>query len=592
MRLDSESASVVVASAIARGCSVKEAFGSLQSKFVEQLQSDGSSYVDVFSGLNSPVEGQGSVVRCRGMIQEVQSELTVMKGSLEKFFSPDSDVGGIYVETAVVKVVPVPGNQWMYATKECIGRVGGFDESESQGAACRSLVRQHVGDSCVVTIPSPSSHASSKGTRSQPFHMNDVWDFYGFLEPMEPIGEASALPSGFDDFFPREATTSNPRIRSPETDGSVQCLLAFASVPISSGDGLGSWLHREMYVPLHPSAREPLTSITVEWFEAQRSFALQWMRSQMCYGNELLAEYLLLHLCSQVLDHPTSTPIGDAPLLVRYDATQCFNLYEEWLSVIQHVALISAVGLNRSLIDATVSDQVGRKRSCRRDETLALCPRHDVEQDCVLPGLLPIANGTNLVVDLRLLGNDALWSDHKSSIYNSLFSIVHQCCVPIHFPYHKVELPVSVATLVLCPLDATVPDMLDFPLSVNCVPSKEEPESHPDIEAAFPSVSNYTVDDLRRFLCAVRRRASANFQQREDHFSPLVQEHLELLLLTLAGELHGWNNQHSLIHNNTLSVITSLVGIHAASRGQSGITITDIDYVAALERRRHRSCRA
>lgn len=820
--------------------SVKQSLG--QNRGGDKLVCKGSSsstefFPNVFSisATNGSEELQrwareGRLVRCCGMIQDVQSDLTVMSGTPESFLSdlPDSGSGAAcsgvegkkkeslrlegsrrdtccHVETAVLRVIPVPGNTWFYEDKFRVPQEEkgersssgkemqqSFQIEEEKGAAVGQESRQEYSRkvhftstnddpvlnrtmelamnlpqpifhpklcaSCMVTVLAPryqnrgiekeslacegkvNDNSSSFDEADDafvldvsPFQINDVYEFYGYLEVDEEDPkkwETKTSGCGHDGNVKRkkkwedekkreknasdedhEWSESSERgekvgIRSfSENDGDfsvawhptksyrqagahVTHLLSVAATLISSANTFGlplriveekegkenvsgdasfsshsSHASSESYPrkQSHPTTENDsenqcdcstlTSSPSSEWFEEGRASSIRFLSRHICHGDALVAEYLLLHLCSHVLAHASATPLGDVPLLIRYPSSLLSgktgkkeNINEEeleereqedgatvlrcWVEALRFLVPVAVVAIDKDALQLAAGSsrppvQSGKKRTDAERTTLKvekcaarqLAPQYESSGSYLCAGSLQLANGTNLVVDCTglLSGGNASASsssggllEEKSCIYDILFSLVHQCRLPIDYPYYRVELPVSLSVLAIASEREALPEMLAFPLSIllhvdptvcssdtSIVEAGEKAEEDNFCEkTACPSPQNFGPADVRSYIAAVRRQTTINFSLRKQYFTPAVMEALADSFSQLGKEFDSWNNHQSLIHNNIFSVATSLVGVEVASRGRIGATQQDIHYFVGLERKRMDSLRS
>lgn len=390
-----------------------------------------------------------------------------------------------------------------------------------------------------------------------------------------------------------------------------------------------------------------------EWFEDCRSRSIHFLSQHVCHGDILVAEYLLLHLCSQVLAHPSATPLGDVPLLIRYPPSllsqkkkkiqkmseikedqgrkyeEEMSLVECWKKALHRMVPVAVVTIDKgALQQAAGSSQsppphAGKKRTGKDRSTLglkrylprALAPQYESSGSYLFAGSLQLANGTNLLIDCKdilcrnspssSLESDTL-ENENSSLFGTLFALVHQCRLPIDYPYCRVELPVSLSFLALAPEGEALPDMLAFPISIllhdhSSFESTSSPDDSLRAEGCevedqqnemYQNDAYFSVTGIRSYLAFVRRQATINFSLRKQYLTSTVMEMITECFTKLGEEFDEWNNHSSLIHNNIFSALTSLMGVEAASRGSHGISPKDIDHIVALERKRISSFRS
>lgn len=658
-RFDRTFSSLFFAAAIQKGQGVADALSSLRKELLSHLRDSSllphcelqavvggeapapsEEIFEVFSdavegGGSAPSRAVGSLVRCRGMIQDIQSEITVMSGTSANFFASseldEKDAGAetSYVDTAVLRVIPVPGNYWFYdaavktnvaGSAPCRVRAVKTDKEEGGSPALDSSSEKdeernaemnfplsctqcQLASSCFVALVNPPSSSSSPEEGQQSFHINDVCDFYGYLEAEPEASETTqsgkatandcvALDDGAEG---EEAWGWHPVDSYRKAGEKIYRLLAIAAVPIST-----AVMYGDDCVYMEPGASEGLqcdaaldsSRVPVPWFEEQRGHAIRYLSQSVCYGDDLVAEYLLLHLCSGVRAHTSSSPLGDVPLLLRVPPASLAG--SQCAAALNTVVPIAAVCVDSRILYSVAiahnSSAVGRKRSATsiRSDVRPLTPQYDERLSYLKSGTLQFANGTNIIFDYTDFCNasggtgKSQLEDDKSPLHQALFSLVHECRLPIEYPFHRVELAVGVTTLTLAAVGEPVVDAFLFPLELTLLNS---PRKNQKREDGIPDC--YGAADVRRYVMAVRRQATLNFHaEGAARFSSEVQSAISSALVQLSEELEGWNNRSSLIHNNIFSVMTSLIGVEAATRGRRIISVSDVLHVVDLEKAR------
>ncbi|KAL7701846.1 Mini-chromosome maintenance replisome factor [Lotmaria passim] len=401
---------------------------------------------------------------------------------------------------------------------------------------------------CIVTVllPAASSASSSSGggaeagQRRSPFRVNDVIDFYGF----QHFPDDQLAVDEDDDFLRFSAWNATELSR-----GLVSRLLCLAYSPVAS-------VHLPCSVPT--ADLDGAASIAIV---EQRTTALRYLCEHVTGGDELAAEYVLLHLCARVSAHSDALPVGDLPLLI----TSPQLCAAEWSKELRRVAPVAEVLLNSEALSVSPSQP--------------LTPRYNNELNFLQSGVLQVANGSHVTVDCTALGTqDGSW-------YEGVFALVHKQLLLLDYPYQTLELPVDVSVLALhaAPDLSELHPVFNFALCLRWEPTVAAPASatrHSGEDDAAQTTSA-AATAVRAYLTLVRRLPT-----RPAEVDDSVASQASAALLEMTRDIPGWNNRDPLLHNNSFSMATALMRAHAASCGRSGFTTEDIAEVRRLERAR------
>lgn len=550
-----------------------------------------SAAVDVFPATRL-AGALGKLCRCRGMIQEVQPELHLFCASRQHFFTHGSHSDAtpreeeedvVYMDAVSLYVIPVPGNTHFYDTdapqrasgaahatcsptlRKRVERDAPALAPTPEGASVLSEERLHKpprramdgSTGCTaaadavpgasratgpsLNLPHTAAHqdlhaacvitvllGTENGARRNPFRVNDVVDFYGyqhFPQDQLEVGES-------DDLARFSAWNATELSR-----GLVSRLRCLSYAPLST---------------LPVRHRIGGSALATAGIAESRAAAVAHLRRTVTGDDALVAEYLLLHLCSRVHSHSASTPVGDLPL--RISGTGVCPA--AWSSQLRDVVPVAEVLLSGEVL--------------RQSPQVRLTPAYHNELNYLQTGLLQVANGTHLTVDCAsLIPLDDAW-------YEGLFAVVHKQQLPLEYPYHTLELPVDVAVLALDSSSTTdaVHPLFQFALHVRWAGAA------PAAEATAEEDGTRTAAAVREYLDAVRC-LEATVPEDES-----ISEVASRALVAMAAEMPGWNNRDPLLHNNTFSAATALMRAHAASHGRSCFAAEDVAAVYDLERAR------
>ncbi|KEG12228.1 E2F target protein 1 [Trypanosoma grayi] len=525
----------------------------------------------------------GKLCRCRGMIQEVEPNITLYRASCADFFGTVSGDDAAMLEATLFYVIPVPGNAHFYDAQHegaaddertafseqmalrhaSMGRKRRYrpdddqqqqqqqsQHDENEGGVTERGTRQRREDAVVpqsrddpqpvlgvplhqqLNLPHPPvsaalhtacivtviQHSNADKERLQ---LNDVVDFFGFLD--DPPASLSTHDTGeFDElegFGAWHAEELPSGLLSRMT-----CM---------------SWRH------VYSAPERPLLPV---FFESRRPLVVQYMTHTICEGDALLAEYILLHLCSRVVTHESATPIGDVPLRVE---GQDLNP-GAWSAYLRDVVPVGEV-----LLDGTQL----------LDTTRRITPQQDQVTNVLRTGMLQLANGTHVTLDCSAVAKST------STLQDALFVVIHKEMLPLEYPYQMYEVPIDLSFLALS--SATMEEeveLLRFAVSLRWTP--ELP-----VDAA-PS-NGLTTDDVRDYLAQVRC-----VRRRFEKDNPSRALGLADRLVSFGRSEPRWNNHDPFLHNNSFSMTAALIRACAASFGREVISDDDVEHVLSLERRR------
>ncbi|RNF19774.1 E2F target protein 1 [Trypanosoma conorhini] len=515
----------------------------------------------------------GQLCRCRGMIQEVEPNLSLYRASSLDFFGGTEDENTTMLEATLLYVIPVPGNSYFYDAppegqseeraaasnlpapghtsgdrkrrerpdrqlqnsdverdskqprQEPASRCGEVPQSMLNVPLYQKLNLPHpplsglLHTACVVTV---IQHSAVDGNRLQ---LNDVVDFFGFLDDdLAATGSQSLDPADeFGAFASWHAEQLPPSLLSRMT-----CI---------------SWRH-VFFAPMRPLASH--------YFESKRSLVVLYLANTICQGDALLAEYVLLHLCARVITHERATPIGDIPLRVEAQTIDP----EAWSSFMRSIAPVGEVLFAASQLSSV---------------DLRIAPRQDHMTNVLRTGALQLANGTHVTLDCQAV------SKASSALHDALFTVIHKQVLPLQYPYQVHELPIDLSFLALSTVRLSEEiDALQLATSVRWLP---------ELPMAATHAANISAKDVRDYLSHVRcvRRGF-------DCEGTSQARRLADKLVDFSKSEPAWNNHDPFIHNNSFSMAAALMRACAASFGRERISDDDVEHVLRLEKDRVARC--
>jgi hypothetical protein len=218
-------------------------------------------------------------------------------------------------------------------------------------------------------------------------------------------------------------------------------------------------------------------------------------------GDELAAEYAILHLVSRVHKRFTpTTPVGNLAL--------CFSLHGSPWSTKPNSFVNMLSDILRSIRPASkllsLSNEFIGKSSW--------IPRKDYDSNRLISGELQVSNGTMLFVDQTTLREGKI---HGTAVSNlrSLQDLVTQQTIPVDFKFYSTTLPVDVPVISVCTTNSMLKDFCTVPLRPQSLPSSS-------------SVSNYDIQNVRNYVEGVRWRIDLGVVAESSGISPVLERGL------------------------------------------------------------------
>nr|CCD12373.1 unnamed protein product [Trypanosoma congolense IL3000] len=540
----------------------------------------------------------GRMCRCRGMIQEMDPNITLYRASSVNFFIHEATDECEMLEAVQLYVIPVPGNVHFYDTDNpsyeegmrgqgaaacvsCEGQIptcsvasnqnrivsrkrrertppgvpgqgeGRDNEGMSEGRCVR--LRCQEGDKLCDGTPSGTTasmplyqqlnlpHPPLRGTlhtacivtvifssndQKEQIRLNDVVDFYGFIDESSLVSSSAMECTEVDEF---------------------ECFGAWHSEQLPPGV-----LPRMTCLSWQNVYAEPVHPLNCSYFETRRPLVLQYLKEVVCAGDCLLAEYLLLHLCARVTTHEGGVPIGDLPLRVEGDIIDL----AAWSSHIRNVSPVAEVLLDSSKL---------------LDSSLSITSRQDGSTNILKAGILQLANGSHVTLDSRAVDSAG------DAVQDALFAAIHKQVLLLEYPYQTHEIPVDLNFLVLS--TSRVADEISFLRLAVSVPWI------PELATEAAILNRINADDVRDYFAQVRR-VHRRFEQEEHGMASRLSDRL----LAFSHSEPHWNNRDPFIHNNSFAMAATMMRAHAASLGREIISDANVDFVLNLEHQRVRRC--
>jgi hypothetical protein len=289
------------------------------------------------------------------------------------------------------------------------------------------------------------------------------------------------------------------------------------------------------FVPMHRAMSE-------EVVRELRQHALASL-SDVCAGDALAAEYLLLSLIASVVRRHDDIPIGDVPLYLQYPQLST-DFFSKATQTLRSVVPVACVELSL------------------KSDGDRLTPRMDHQRNILVSGALQVAAGTTVLVNPH-------GAPPSESLNERMLELIHRQAMKVDYVYSTARVVTSTHVIVAaeCP-----PTDFDIPaIHVSCVVK------------VLPGTSSSPLTDdhhasIRSYLEMSRAQLEHLRNEDDGLASRMANEMAE------AAQRHPTRfNRDALIHNNTFSAIAALTRARAASFGSPTPRYEDFAAVMALE---------
>lgn len=317
-------------------------------------------------------------------------------------------------------------------------------------------------------------------------------------------------------------------------------------------------------------------------FSTLRRKIIELLTTFLC-GDELAAEYFLLHLLSAVNHRRHAEPIGkialnlsNLPSLAAMntpigsenddEGREVSNAYDLPLPIEKGASEIGQYihSILRHLCPRAVTIPI----SIDTLNTLQLCPHKDIVQDRLRPGALLLAPGTPLVLDELVLSKGDIKGPTGMQNISAIQVLITKQLVPVDFVYQTMEIPADITVLSLSHGKSMLPCDVRLPFSQDCAHSLKDMVSVNISEV----ISEAEVEQLREYVAKAR---TLPWDLPQGDISSYVESSLQSILRENRG-----------MTQNSLSTMLSLTRAHSLSLGCTEATKDHWDYIRALEAKR------
>ncbi|XP_012274497.1 mini-chromosome maintenance complex-binding protein isoform X2 [Orussus abietinus] len=222
---------------------------------------------------------------------------------------------------------------------------------------------------------------------------------------------------------------------------------------------------------------------------------LHMVLSQLLFGDELAAEYLICHMISSNYMRNDYLCLGSFPMnITDFPITRYTSFPKELYEVLSEF-LPKTHFLEISL-------------SCLNDANLT--PKKDYDTNRLTSGVLQLSDNTHLIIDETKLSSGQVTQSGRQN-YAAIDSLIKFQKVAYDFKYYTMEYEVDIPVLILSEAKSFVPGIMQVPLKTE----EETSNLYPQILEAtkhFLKDEN-RLNDIRRYLEASRH---ADFQFNEE----------------------------------------------------------------------------
>eukprot|EP00049_Salpingoeca_infusionum_P002816 m.60249 g.60249 ORF g.60249 m.60249 type:complete len:598 (+) comp11803_c0_seq1:209-2002(+) len=261
--------------------------------------------------------------------------------------------------------------------------------------------------------------------------------------------------------------------------------------------------------------------------------------SQLVYGDELAAEYLLLHLLS-LSERKGYQLLGNLPLN---------------LSNFRSADDVSALcGCISDLVAKSHVMQLGIDTL----NTARLMPKKDYDHDRLLAGQLQLAKGTNLILDETTL-NEGKLIDTGVKNMQALQQLISEQKIDFNFePSPPISFSNQIPVLILSEGTSLFQTRIKLKLA-------------PTAEVGVPDLSADTLNSFRAYIESAR------------HMPYTITEDVQS---AVAADFIAWRQADPSVNEDVLHLRLDLAKMHALSHGQTQLTADSWKAACALEEAR------
>jgi hypothetical protein len=332
-----------------------------------------------------------------------------------------------------------------------------------------------------------------------------------------------------------------------------------------------------------------------QWFTERRQRAIATL-AQHVNGDDLVAEYLLLHLTSCVLRRTQVAAVGCLPLSVGGVPDP-----QELLSCVRS-ALPSAVTMAVQMADGALP-KVGTTTSALRGRTWVptYCFHRNTLQ--ATPLQLPECGSHLLIVDQSVdaqawepphSAQDASKEDFTHRNRQRLAEVQLHQQLDLDYVYSSVAVNTDLSVLIVTGHGSAPSDFIPCLVSVPVVGGGTPRGSASHVHGHTPSPSMATAEELREFVAVAKQAHRASVVEM-----PEPTEESRAFEAFMAADLVASQRAHpemfretSLVHMSTHNVRMTVVRAIASSTGRTSITPAAWEHMKRLESRRFERLKA
>lgn len=272
-----------------------------------------------------------------------------------------------------------------------------------------------------------------------------------------------------------------------------------------------------------------------------RRLTVRVIAANLCAGDMLAAEYVLLCLIASVVRRHEDIPIGDVPLYLKFPEIP-IDFFGRATTFLRSISPVSCVEL------------------VLKDDWNRLIPRMDHDKNILISGALQVAAGTTILVDPRC-------PTAAEAVNDVLLEAVHRQSMKVDYVYSTARVWTANHIIVAsCDSPSVGIPALNFACVVSVRPSPCDIPS----DDVLPHIRSY-IGNARRQL--------GDLNNEDDKLATRMANEMA----DAAQRYPTRFNRDALIHNNTFSAIAALTRAHAASWGHPAPCEEDFVTVMTLE---------
>nr|XP_023016612.1 mini-chromosome maintenance complex-binding protein [Leptinotarsa decemlineata] len=212
---------------------------------------------------------------------------------------------------------------------------------------------------------------------------------------------------------------------------------------------------------------------------------LMLLLKPLLLGDELAAEYLLLHLISEIYLRRNFMPLGKFSLnFSNIPKLDCLDYVEEFYKIISNI-------VHKSYYLPMTLENLNN---------LSFVPKKDYESNCLISGVLQLSDNTHVVLDETKLSSGKLDAAGVNNV-KAISSAIKNQKVAYDFNYYSIEYECDIPFLILSEGKSMLYSDVHIPIRPDstCINTFRE-----ILQAADHFLKPSLLEDIRKYLTSVR----------------------------------------------------------------------------------------